>query len=124
MNTGSMDSYPFASLNLYNDSSGFWESPLATIQLSDEHPPSMENAVTEATNVGITTKSATQPFTLVETFWILLFGTMLSISICGNLIVIWIISCHRRMRSVTNFFLLNLAVADLAVSWDYYWLNT
>lgn len=73
----------------------------------------------------------------VEVGWIILFGAMLSTSIFGNLILIWIIGAHRRMRSVTNFFVLFLGVSDLAVrglhfnelvpvdlnaSWLYRWL--
>nr|KAG5690705.1 hypothetical protein BaRGS_005068 [Batillaria attramentaria] len=34
----------------------------------------------------------------------------------GNLIVIWIVLAHKRMRTVTNYFLVNLAVADVLIS--------
>lgn len=34
----------------------------------------------------------------------------------GNLIVIWIVSTDPRMRSITNYFLLNLAVADTLIA--------
>lgn len=36
-------------------------------------------------------------------------------SISGNLLVILVIICHRKMRNDVNFFLSNLAVADLCV---------
>jgi hypothetical protein len=55
------------------------------------------------------------PFTLPEISWIVLFTVMLSVAIIGNIIIIWIIIFHRRMRTVTNYFLLNLSVADLTV---------
>lgn len=51
-----------------------------------------------------------------QLFWILLFGLMLSVAVIGNSIVIWIILAHRRMRTVTNYFLLNLAIADLMMA--------
>ncbi|XP_033215115.1 tachykinin-like peptides receptor 86C [Belonocnema kinseyi] len=34
----------------------------------------------------------------------------------GNVIVMWIVLAHRRMRTVTNYFLVNLSVADLLMS--------
>lgn len=38
------------------------------------------------------------------------------VSVIGNALVRIIIVRHRRMRTVTNYFTLNLAVADLAVT--------
>lgn len=97
----------------HNDSS-FWESPLANIQLSDGHDLlPLHYLVTEATQIA---RSKSPTYNWLELFWISIFGAMLTVSIAGNLTVIWIISCHRRMRTVTNYFLLNLSVADLAVS--------
>lgn len=32
---------------------------------------------------------------------------------CGNSVVIWIVLAHRRMRTPTNYFLVNLAYADV-----------
>ncbi|KAI1292006.1 Tachykinin-like peptides receptor 86C [Halotydeus destructor] len=53
---------------------------------------------------------------LIQLFWSLLFGAMVSVAVIGNAIVIWIILAHRRMRTVTNYFLLNLAIADLMMA--------
>jgi len=36
-------------------------------------------------------------------------------SIVGNILVLVVIAVHKRMRTITNFFLANLAVADLCV---------
>ncbi|XP_047103610.1 tachykinin-like peptides receptor 86C [Schistocerca piceifrons] len=48
--------------------------------------------------------------------WSLLYGTMLLVAAAGNATVIWIVLAHRRMRTVTNYFLVNLSVADLLMA--------
>lgn len=53
----------------------------------------------------------------VQFIYIFMFSTIILLSVCGNLTVIWIVVWHRRMRaSITNYFLLNLAVADASIS--------
>ena len=42
----------------------------------------------------------------------LLFGVVAIVGALGNAIVMWIVLGHRAMRTVTNYFLLNLALAD------------
>ncbi|XP_014211867.1 tachykinin-like peptides receptor 99D [Copidosoma floridanum] len=51
-----------------------------------------------------------------QLFWTFLFAIMIIVSTGGNLIVIWIVLTHKRMRTVTNYFLVNLSVADTMVS--------
>ncbi|CAG0879121.1 unnamed protein product [Darwinula stevensoni] len=51
-----------------------------------------------------------------QALWTLLFAGMVLVAAGGNLIVIWIVLAHRRMRTVTNYFIVNLAVADTIVS--------
>ncbi|XP_012145303.1 tachykinin-like peptides receptor 86C [Megachile rotundata] len=48
--------------------------------------------------------------------WSLLYAAMLLVATGGNIIVIWIVLAHRRMRTVTNYFLVNLSIADLMMS--------
>ncbi|XP_053605634.1 tachykinin-like peptides receptor 86C isoform X1 [Plodia interpunctella] len=48
--------------------------------------------------------------------WFIVFAVMLLLAIVGNTLVIWIVLAHRRMRTVTNYFLVNLAVADLLMA--------
>ncbi|XP_074640313.1 tachykinin-like peptides receptor 99D [Tubulanus polymorphus] len=45
-----------------------------------------------------------------------LFLPMCLVAVGGNLITIWIVLAHKRMRTVTNYFLVNLAVADTCIS--------
>lgn len=85
--------------------------------------------------------SPTRPYELPwqqKSAWAVLFGAMLLVAITGNCIVLWIVlgkfysywvwwwciidhgiflfTAHRRMRTVTNYFLLNLSVADLLMA--------
>ncbi|XP_066981472.1 tachykinin-like peptides receptor 99D isoform X1 [Macrobrachium rosenbergii] len=51
-----------------------------------------------------------------QLIWSVVFGGMVLVATGGNLIVIWIVLADRRMRTVTNIFLVNLSVADTMVS--------
>jgi hypothetical protein len=44
------------------------------------------------------------------------FVAMVMVAAGGNTGVVWIVVTHRRMRTVTNYFLVNLAVADALMS--------
>ena len=48
--------------------------------------------------------------------WTAAFSIILVISILGNTLVLWTVLAHRRMWSLTNYFLVNLAVADLGMA--------
>lgn len=51
-----------------------------------------------------------------QILWYCLFVSMIIVATGGNLIVIWIVLVHKRMKSVTNIFLVNLSIADTLVS--------
>ncbi|XP_014610001.1 PREDICTED: tachykinin-like peptides receptor 99D isoform X1 [Polistes canadensis] len=51
-----------------------------------------------------------------QIIWSLLFAGMIIVATGGNLIVIWIVLAHKKMRTVTNYFLVNLSIADAMVS--------
>lgn len=51
-----------------------------------------------------------------QLIWSLAFGIMVIVAAGGNLIVIWIVLTNRRMRTVTNYFIVNLSIADTMVS--------
>ncbi|XP_043918060.1 neuromedin-K receptor [Protopterus annectens] len=48
--------------------------------------------------------------------WSIAYGSVVAVAVLGNLIVIWIILAHKRMRTVTNYFLLNLAFSDASMA--------
>ncbi|XP_060523858.1 tachykinin-like peptides receptor 86C [Cylas formicarius] len=52
-------------------------------------------------------------FIWVQIAWTAVFSVMIVTATVGNCIVIWIVIAHRRMRTVTNYFLVNLSIADL-----------
>ncbi|XP_035272958.1 tachykinin receptor 3a [Anguilla anguilla] len=48
--------------------------------------------------------------------WSVAYSSVVAVAVFGNLIVIWIILAHKRMRTVTNYFLLNLAFSDASTA--------
>ncbi|RWS21274.1 tachykinin-like peptides receptor 86C [Leptotrombidium deliense] len=48
--------------------------------------------------------------------WTILFCLIVISAVIGNLLVIWIILRHRKMRTKINIFLLNLSFADLIMA--------
>ncbi|XP_061535614.1 neuromedin-K receptor-like [Phycodurus eques] len=48
--------------------------------------------------------------------WALAYSAVLGVALLGNAVVVWIILAHKRMRSVTNYFLLNLAFCDASTA--------
>lgn len=78
-----------------------------------------QSSVEYITNLNDTKAESFNRFSLPlwETLlWNSLFLPMVVVATGGNLIVIWIVWSHKRMRTVTNIFLVNLAVADTMVS--------
>ena len=51
-----------------------------------------------------------------QVIWILIFAAMVIVATGGNVIVIWLVLSNQRMRNVTNFFIVNLSLADIMVS--------
>ncbi|XP_076848352.1 LOW QUALITY PROTEIN: tachykinin receptor 1a [Brachyhypopomus gauderio] len=48
--------------------------------------------------------------------WAVAYCTIVIVSVVGNITVVWIILAHKRMRTVTNYFLVNLAFAEASMS--------
>jgi len=73
---------------------------------------------TEESTCDATTSSAVisgNPYVLawhLQLFYAAAFVAMLVVAVAGNAVVMWIVVAHRRMRSVTNYFLVNLSLAD------------
>ena len=52
----------------------------------------------------------------IQLIFIVLFVGMVTVAAGGNIVVMWIVLAHKRMRTVTNYFLVNLAMADTLIS--------
>ncbi|KAB5546772.1 hypothetical protein PHYPO_G00075780 [Pangasianodon hypophthalmus] len=65
-------------------------------------------------SVNFTNRFAQPPWRVA--LWSLAYSCVLVVAVFGNLVVIWIIVAHKRMRTVTNYFLLNLAVSDASMA--------
>ncbi|XP_006837524.1 PREDICTED: substance-K receptor [Chrysochloris asiatica] len=48
--------------------------------------------------------------------WTSAYLALVLVAVIGNATVIWIILAHQRMRTVTNYFIVNLALADLCMA--------
>ncbi|EHB03046.1 Substance-K receptor [Heterocephalus glaber] len=48
--------------------------------------------------------------------WATAYLALVLVAVTGNAIVAWIILAHQRMRTVTNYFIVNLALADLCMA--------
>ncbi|XP_042371255.1 cholecystokinin receptor type A-like, partial [Plectropomus leopardus] len=57
-----------------------------------------------------------EPKDINETVRIVLYSLIFLLSVLGNSLIIAVLVRNRRMRTVTNLFLLSLAVSDLMVS--------
>ncbi|XP_032085556.1 substance-P receptor-like [Thamnophis elegans] len=79
----------------------------------------MEASTAAAANGSAANGSATNPF--VQTgwqiaLWSAAYALVVLVSVVGNLVVMWVVLAHRRMRTVTNYFLVNLAFAEAAMA--------
>ncbi|ESO03860.1 hypothetical protein HELRODRAFT_121592, partial [Helobdella robusta] len=52
----------------------------------------------------------------IESIYGLFYLLMVLVAAGGNFIVIWIVVGHKRMRTVTNYFLVNLAISDALIT--------
>ena len=48
--------------------------------------------------------------------WAVAYTLIVVVSVVRNVVVMWIILAHKRMRTVTNYFLVNLAFAEASMS--------
>lgn len=70
-------------------------------------PSALNNGTTvAASNLSSDSNRLVQP-TWQVTLWAVAYCTIVAVSVVGNVVVVWIILAHKRMRTVTNYFLVN-----------------
>ncbi|XP_035292028.1 LOW QUALITY PROTEIN: tachykinin receptor 1a [Anguilla anguilla] len=79
-----------------------------------DNPSNWTNA-TETNGTEIYWNQFVQPAWRIV-LWAIAYSTIVVVSVVGNVVVIWIIVAHKRMRTVTNYFLVNLAFAEASMS--------
>ncbi|XP_047211713.1 cholecystokinin receptor-like isoform X2 [Girardinichthys multiradiatus] len=70
---------------------------------------------TSCSNSSVLTRPATRAREM-DSFRILLYSIIFLLSVFGNLLIIVVLTLNKRMRTVTNSFLLSLAVSDLMMA--------
>lgn len=98
-------------------------------QTRDCHPLTINGTCESETGTALEDDGGTQwyggggternPFILAWYFQLVYsvaFVAMVIVAAGGNMVVVWIVMAHKRMRTVTNYFLVNLAVADAMIS--------
>lgn len=73
------------------------------------------NVTTNSLFDGISDEEFIYDHTYVRIIFITLYSIVFCLCFFGNLLVILVVTLSRRLRSITNFFLANLAVADFCV---------
>ncbi|RWS14599.1 tachykinin-like peptides receptor 86C [Dinothrombium tinctorium] len=111
-------------VHLYNKTDEyFWlnisecvNSTKVELNISDSNETFDENSIVKLCVQQKIGSSPYVPLFSVKLFWSLLYASMIASSAIGNSLVIWIILAHKKMRTVTNLFLLNLAIADMMMA--------
>ncbi|XP_052789818.1 RYamide receptor-like [Mya arenaria] len=72
----------------------------------------MEDYSKEDYNISI--NPCVTQFNAVNIFWLVLYSVLFIVAVGGNFLVCCVVLGQERMRTVTNYFLLNLAIGDIA----------
>lgn len=99
-----------AARKLYNSRAVFWHraEDMKTVSSSDITNISLDGLLVDDGNQTVFSQPGWQ-----IALWAIIYLFTVITSVVGNSIVIWIILSHRRMRTVTNYFIVNLALSDL-----------
>ncbi|XP_038016465.1 substance-P receptor [Motacilla alba alba] len=84
----------------------------------DESPPLVAELELEPLNASLN-ESWANPFVQPPwqvALWAVAYALIVVVAVVGNAVVMWIILVHKRMRTVTNYFLVNLAFAEASMA--------
>ncbi|XP_064458396.1 RYamide receptor-like [Ornithodoros turicata] len=88
------------------------DSPLMP---SFDEPPEYGNGSSWSSTADISTSSLYQVPVGFVVLLSLFYGVIALVAVAGNFMVMWIVATSRRMQTVTNSFIANLAVADVII---------
>ncbi|CAD6185014.1 unnamed protein product [Caenorhabditis auriculariae] len=60
---------------------------------------------------------------VVRSLMLLLYLTVFLVAVTGNFLVVYVVMTNKRMQTVTNIFITNLAISDLLVNFTSLWLT-
>ncbi|XP_011692495.1 PREDICTED: tachykinin-like peptides receptor 99D [Wasmannia auropunctata] len=104
-------------LTTYNSTSQFWNVTRTLWYVVDAVDVAYSNNTDYDTNNTILLPPNESLFPWWQRIiWTILFAGIIIVATSGNLIVIWIVLAHRQMRTITNYFLVNLSIADAMMS--------
>ncbi|XP_059346899.1 substance-P receptor [Ammospiza nelsoni] len=84
----------------------------------DESPPLAAQPEAQPPNASLN-ESWSNPFVQPPwqvALWAAAYALIVVVAVVGNAVVMWIILAHKRMRTVTNYFLVNLAFAEASMA--------
>jgi len=77
--------------------------------------PTERDEVTDGHDVTVSSGwSLKQPLHMIVTFSVA-YSVVFVLGLVGNGLVVWVVYSNRRMHNVTNYFIVNLALADILV---------
>lgn len=90
-----------------------YKSPVVTMNITDSLWLADEN---EKEKVPLSDEPLYEASLHLIVFLSICFGSISVAAVIGNGLVMWIIATSRRMKSVTNYYIANLALADILIA--------
>lgn len=90
--------------------------PLADVDMDATSDPLLATTIFYEDDGNDTTVNLFEQPDWQVALWAIAYSLIVIVSVIGNVTVIWIIMAHKRMRTVTNYFIVNLAFSDASMA--------